>query len=300
MKKYIILPLVCVALAACEKTIDFDIPYDPPKLTIDVKLQSEQIPKAIVGTSQFSMSSKNPKLDSLSEVFLYEDGILIDEFLPRRYSSNIYDSQGRPITAYYYEGNYLPMPGHTYEVKAQREGFTEASGSGYMYEPVEIFQSNYDTETGDLVVSFVDPAGEGDYYRVSIFPRGQGSDSYYNSIFGTYDPTIEFFETEDIDDFFDTNGLTFGYAGYLKDEFFDGKLKKLKLVYYGGYEEEPQTNSFDIIIERITEDYYKHERSKALQFIDNPFSEPTPLYGNIKNGYGIVGTAGVSRVYIQP
>ena len=81
MKKYIILPLVCVALAACEKTIDFDIPYDPPKLTIDVKLQSEQIPKAIVGTSQFSMSSKNPKLDSLSEVFLYEMECYLTSFV---------------------------------------------------------------------------------------------------------------------------------------------------------------------------------------------------------------------------
>ncbi|MGB0176850.1 MAG: DUF4249 family protein [Owenweeksia sp.] len=303
MKKYIILPLVALIAIACEKTIDFEIPYDPPKITIDTRLRTGELPRAIVGTSVYSLSAETPNLDSLSKVFLYEDNVLVDQLRPTRYNSDIFDNRGNFKPAYYYEGSYRPKADHTYEVRVQREGYQEARGSAYMYEPVNILQTFYDPQTGELIVSFFDPAGQGDHYRVSIFPRSAGNDFSYSMIFGSYDPTIEFFETDEFEDIFDTDGLSFGYAGYLTDEFFDGSLKKLNLVYYGDYEPSPdsmQTGSFDIVIERISRSYYLHERSKSAQTIENPFAEPTPIYGNINNGYGIVGTAAVSRVYIQP
>ena len=288
---------------ACEKTIDFEIPHDPPKITIDTRLHTGEFPRAIVGTSVFSLSADTPDLDSLSRVYLYEDNILVDQLLPKRYDQDIFDNRGNSKPAYYYEGNYRVQANHNYEVRAQREGYEEARGSAYMYEPVPIAQTFYDSKTGELIVSFVDPPGSGDHYRVSIFPRGSGDGYGYSTFFGSYDPTIEFFETDDFEDIFDEDGLSFGYAGFLTDEFFDGSLKKLNLVYYGGYEPSPdsaQTGSFDIVIGRVSQSYYLHERSKSAQTIENPFSEPTPIYGNVENGYGVVATSAINRVYIQP
>ncbi len=304
MKKYIFLSLIMATSVACEKTIDFEIPYDPPKLTIDAKLRTGELVKAIVGTSQFSLSTETPNVDSLSTVFLYEDGILVEEMQPRRYSSDIIDNRGEIKAAFYYEGTYRPQPDHTYEVRAQRDGFTEARGNAFMYAPIEIVRTFYDSANGELSVSFTDPPGMGDYYRISISPRSSDATDF-STLFGSYDPTIEFFETDDFDDLIDQDGLSFGYAGYITDEFFDGGLKKLKLIYYGeGGPFAPQpipgmNGSFDIIIGRVSRSYYLHERSKSAQTIETPFSEPTPIYGNVENGYGIVATSAIARVYIQ-
>ncbi len=303
MKKYLFLSSALFVLWSCEKTIDFEIPKDPPRITIDAKLQTDTWPRAIVGTSEYSLSPGSPSVDSLTNVSLYEDGRFVERLSPKRYDSDIYDNFGNPTPAYYYEGGYRPAAGHTYEIRATRNGYEDAVGRAFMYESVNLTGSNYNSETGDLEVSFSDPPGRGDYYRISIFPRGNSGNEYYDSYFGSYDPTIEFFEFDEFDDFLVDDGLSFGYAGYLSDEFFDGSVKKLKLVYLIGRFGEPgSTNKdpFDVIIGRVSESYYLHERSKAAQTVENPFSEPTPIYGNVENGYGIVATSSNSRVYIQP
>lgn len=291
MKK-VIFPLLILALfSSCEevfeKTIEYEIPEEPARQVIDTKLEAGKKPAVFISTSEYSMGQKDPKLDTLARVKLYENGSFIEEL--------------SPIGDGYYEGQYLTKYGQSYKVEAIRSGYETAYGESLIPLPAVITSgvlSRVDEEF-KLEVTFADPPGQGDYYffYVSLVQTGQeGGQRLY---FHTLDPTVEVFES--YDDPFEQEQGTFGDAGYISDQYFDGIHKKLVLTSVDRFGPGPIDSSYRVQFNlyRIGDDLYRHEKSKAAQRSsgDGLFAEPVQVYSNIRNGYGIV--AGASRSFIE-
>ncbi len=287
MKK-IFLPLIALSLlSSCEemfeKTIEYEIPQEPSKITIDSKIIAGDSVFALVGTTVYSMSNKDPELDFEASLRLYEDGNFLEELTPTTEKG-------------YYSGRYTTRAGHTYSLEAQRDGYTTAFGSTELKQPVVVNSAEAVTSQNGyrLSVSFNDPPQAGDYYFFTIsLPTPWSADEII--YFSTIDPTVEVFES--FNDPFSDEG-TSGTRGYLSDQYFNGKEKKLQLNLNNYYFEPTPDSTTEAYFNlyRISEDYYLHKRSVgAYSNSDGIFGEPVQIYSNVINGYGIVGGASGSR-----
>lgn len=291
MKKVIFPILILAIFTSCEevfeKTIEYEIPQEPARQVIDAKLEAGKIANVFISTSEYSMGQKDPKLDTLARVKLYEDGSFVEEL--------------SPLSDGYYEGQYLMKYGKSYKIETIRSGYETAYGESLIPLPAVITSGTLSQVNNEfkLEVTFVDPPGQGDYYffYVSLVQAGQeGGQRLY---FHTLDPTVEVFET--YDDPFEQEQGTSGDAGYISDQYFDGINKKLVLTSGNYFGPGPIDSTYRVQFNlyRIGDDLYRHEKSKAAQRSsgDGLFSEPVQVYSNIRNGYGIV--AGASRSFIE-
>src|SRR5690606_40002438 len=104
-------------------------------------------------------------------------------------------------------------------IEASHKGMTTAYGSDFLKEPVPITEHRYDTASSVFSVSFTDPPGRGDYYRIR-FIMNNSAKNYYRNYFSTKDPSVEFFSDEDIlgiDLDFEGSGENFGFTWFLSD-----------------------------------------------------------------------------------
>jgi hypothetical protein len=85
----------------------------------------------------------------------------------------------------------------------------------------------------------------------------------------------------------------------LSDVGFNGRNMIWKVFYDNVINNEPKSGTFGL--QSINLDAYLFEQSSKLYFEtrNNQFAEPTTLYSNIKNGYGIFTLSAVSEFYLQ-
>ena len=302
---FLLFSLGMILLAGCEKAIDLKIPVDPPQLTMDVRvIAGHDSVAALVGISTYSLSADEPDSPDDAEVFLYEDDQLVGQMFPQRRDGFF----GRPTTIYYYTLDFRPQPGRTYKVEARHPDFATISGQDFVPAQVELdsvvmtFPDN--SFQPEVSIYFTDLPGAGDFYQIkgiyqSFYIDGNNDTIVFQSIvsFNTQDQLLEIFG--EFEDPFGGSTERYGEIGYLTDDAFDGRQRKLVVrPQYGGLVDSNET--FFVELTHITEDYYRHEKSKASNFdSDNPFTEPVSLYGNIRNGYGIVAGGAVSRKEVE-
>lgn len=292
MKRILSASLILLLFASCEKVIDYKIPEEPSKITIDAKIAAGDSLFALISTSVYSMSNEEPILDSNFDVRLYEDGNFIEKL---EYAEN----QAGYYYAGFYRSIYKPSAGHSYKVMVNRNGYEQAFGETRIPEPIKITSASLDTTAyeGHIKVTFQDPSGEGDYYKFTLALKN-GVSYQGDLFFTTYDPTMEIFT--DQGDFLEDDQSKSGYVAFLSDRYFDGQQKTITcdVSYYGN---EQNTSEVIITVSHITEDYYKNEKTKAAQSQgDEIFSEPVQIYSNIINGYGIVAGEAPSSITVKP
>jgi Domain of unknown function (DUF4249) len=83
------------------------------------------------------------------------------------------------------------------------------------------------------------------------------------------------------------------------DANFNGKNIIWKVFYDNNIRNAPQSGSF--FLNSTTRDAYLFEQSEKQYYEtrDNKLAEPTTLYSNIKNGYGIFTLSAVSQFYLE-
>lgn len=169
------------------------------------------------------------------------------------------------------------------DVLVEIKGIDKKLNSGSYYN--NIFKS------GKISVKFQNKKDRPDYYMLSLEDHwsANGGPRYYG--FSSWKSTYP--NVESIADYMSQNG---GQFFFFKDDFNDGKQINFELTtsseynYIGGGSAD-SLEKYRINLYSLTEDYYKHLFTiKTAQSNEgNAFTQPTQIFCNIKNGYGIFG-----------
>lgn len=144
------------------------------------------------------------------------------------------------------------------------------------------FDKNGNYDGVEIKLKFKDNANEHNYYMITFNS---------NSLYPTFDNS------------FNEPGLEYINEKIFIDDFaFDGKTKTLKFfVYRYAGEYMNYSGMVEFYLFHLDESLYKYQLSlqKQISIGSSPFSEPVMVYNNIKNGYGICGSASYTKVKVD-
>ncbi len=334
MKKLIYIIIAStLALAACEKTLDFPFEYKKPKLVLNCVLSNTSEIDFSISRSMHILDTKEIVKISDADVIIFEDGNPL-QVVP------VSDGEGN------YHAAYIPKAGHTYKFQVSKDGFETIESEVTMPNPTTINSISGKQKSND------DGYYYGDEFDVSLnFSDIPDNENYY-MIYVTSDlpeDMKEYFDENymySVEDLFDKNyklnlecndiSVSSGYGGtllYMADEVISGENYTIKFsaqdyrdirgIFYGliyedddyyykdGEEGEGEDDDegesiedlpfyreyeYKLIVHlrSVNKDYYQYQKSYDLYIENdgNPFSEPTLVKTNIKNGLGILGAAG--------
>lgn len=164
--KYIALFVILPGLTSCEKYLEYEGDYAPPRLVLNGLAQTDSVFRVDLSASR-SFLEAGPLLPMVNGVV------------------RIFDEEGAEVEvlthqgAGRYKGNFEPIPGKAYTVRAQSGSFPEAWATDRV--PVKVPILALDTlrieteEFGfsnvqyDLGVRFTDPANTENYYLLEVY-----------------------------------------------------------------------------------------------------------------------------------
>ena len=184
----------------------------------------------------------------------------------------------------------IPADGATYRIRAEVSGYdvveaTQKMPAVAMLDSVRyvkdgaVVQDGIDTYKADEFTYFLkDPAELGNYYAVQglYYNSRQNNNSY---------PQILYQQSLD----------KLAQSGFLSDKSFNGKAYNWR-NHGRFYFSMNKGDRLEYSLFNTTSEAFLFTRSKELNenAKDNPFAEPTILYSNIKNGYGLFALSTVS------
>lgn len=287
--------IVMFALASCEKNVEVKVPKHEPKLALYSVNTPDEIFTATVSKS-IGILEYNPNVDlQVTDAFvrLLDDGLVVDTLT--------YDA-----TEQRYKSDVLAEMGHSYTLQANTNetaayataGFTNNVGVNNIERIQNAKVDNNGNPMDELIVSFSDPAVSTDYYRVTLF---YDNSVYFYWCIQSNDPSIE----NPSDDLAGESCLS--QSGiYLSDALFNGTEKQLHL-FVDHFALETFVDEFGNVVtpklrfEYLTEDYFRYLKTYDFaQWNDgNPFAEPSNVYSNVHNGFGVFAIVGKSEYEIQ-
>lgn len=320
MKKFLnyIILFLLILTCSCEKTLDFPFEYKEPKLVLNCILTADEEIDFSISRSMHILDSKEIVNITDADVLLYEDGRLLNVIAR-------HNGEG------YYHINYKPQVGRMYKFVVSKDKFKTIEAEVEMlarpsFESVKLrkkpIPEEYDNEF-ELEIKFTDAGNSNDYYMIWLeaLPNDEiasfleeqyaiyqedGSYYYYNDLSvwcddviaeSTYTNNAIFFSDEMINGSdcsikFSGNDYTllspFEQLNQLQYTTDTAEIDLASYSFYEGYE-----YKFLVNFAAISKDYYLYLKSYNMYFENsgNPFSEPTPVRTNIKNGIGILGAA---------
>lgn len=290
MKRHYIAALLAITgLASCEKEITVNVPEYTPLLVVNSDTEVGDTMRVSVGKSISILKFKNGQDLSVrdAQVLLLKSGKIVDTM---KYDAMLND----------YNSKTIAEDGGMYEVRVNAPGYKEASASTIVPSFVKIesiqriAKARLDMDgmpQDELRITFKDPASAGDFYILSFTKDNTSGDTsmFYSSCINTVDASIESVSNEQIDQ----NTCLNGNAIFIRDALFNGTTKELRVFINSAYLEPYSYGGtvYRVIaaLQHVTEDYFKFRKSYqfAIENGDNPFSEPTNVFTNVKNGYGV-------------
>lgn len=297
MRYFILSVFALFLLASCEKDIKVVVPPHESKLVVNsITMEGDTIEVMVgksVGVNDYNY--KRSQLITDANVVLTVDGVA---------QALTYD-----VISGTYRSKAVAEKGKAYLLKVSAKGYQDVEASTYVPALVSITSAGVinnarnTTSNGpqdELKLKFTDPAAASDYYVLRILP---GQDySIQDSIYGyqnysystcvtSSDPSIEdqYGDPLSGDECMNSSEILFG------DGLFNGKEKELKVYIYSGFFQSyaitANGDTLKPVVElwHISEGYYKYMKTVRYSMNNegNPFAEPTSVYTNIKNGYGI-------------
>lgn len=279
-----------IMFSSCEKEVIIDVPEHQPRLVVNSEVLDDTIAIS-VGKSIDVLKHKYG-----TDLYL-KNAIVMLETTGKAAEQLKYDE-----SAGYYKATTAVQPGVEYKIRVSATGFEDASAVTKSPQPVAIksVQRIKDVrldmsgmKQDEIRLTFEDDATQDNYYivRVNI---GYMPDSFSNYVgttcVNTTDPSVEsiYDETIDQNTCIESDGI------FLRDDLFNGKTKELRLYITSDMlnpAQIPGVGEVYATIEllHVTEEYFKYLKSFRYASINsgNPFAEPTNVYTNITNGFGI-------------
>lgn len=302
--RYITILSCSALLSSCEKQINVKTPAFQPTLTVYSHTAMDTFITAQIGRS-VDVKKYNGSQDLAirnASLSLYKDGQLLQVM---HYND----------TAQCYTSTVLPAPGSNYKIVASAQDYTTIEGECTTPSIVPIndviitpnVRINKDGNTLDQVdINFTDPASANDYYIISLISGadvlyGQQDNGSFTCV-STNDPSVDEYNA----DIFSSDNCLPSNDIVVQDGYFNGNTKRLTLFVQSGSLAPyigiaNDTGYAEVKMYHVTEAYIKYKKTSqyASDNRGNPFAEPTNVYNNIKNGYGIFSTASFSTKVIK-
>ena len=229
MKKLIYIIIAStLALAACEKTLDFPFEYKQPKLVLNCVLSNTSEIEFTVSRSMHILDTKEIVMIPDADVIIFEDDKPL-QVVP------VSDGEGN------YHAAYIPKVGHTYKFQVSKDNFATIEAEVKMTSPTVINslsgkqKSNEDGyyygDEFDVNLNFNDILNEENYYMIYVtsdFPaemKEYFAENYMYSVENLFDKNYTLnLECNDI-------SVSSGYEGtllYLADEIISGENYTIK------------------------------------------------------------------------
>ena len=295
----LLLGAATVLFASCEKEVSLKIPPMTPKLTIVAYNVLGDYISAQVGSTVSMVDYRHVKAIYIEKanVKLYTNGIFTQNMM--------WDSSSQE-----YYSDIVAETGKQYNIKVVNSGFSEVEATANTSSQVKIDsfeqirkarKSDNGAWQDELIVTFTDPPGLGDYYIIKVQPD-EDTINYgqFNSNFCLYssDPSIETVSDDPVgfNTCLDNNGV------FIRDALFNGGKKQVKIY----WSNEPTGTFIDSIhyhieLLHVSEAFFRYYKSYmvAKNVSGDPFSEPINVYSDVKNGYGIFAVVSSDRKTIE-
>ncbi|MCD6062135.1 MAG: hypothetical protein K0R82_46 [Flavipsychrobacter sp.] len=295
----ILVPVLAIVAGSCTKEIKVDVPEHQPSLVISSNTSVDDTFRVQIGKSAAILKYK-PNLDlSVSDatVVLYEGDKALGAMVHNK-ADGIYTAAA------------IAEAGKKYTIKVSAPGFTQAEATSDVPSAVKIKSiKRYPNarvdidgmQQDEIRISFDDPSGVGDFYILRLLmPTVQDSfmngEYVYSTCVNTNDPSVESIYNESIDQ----NTCLSSDGIFFRDALFNGTTKELRLfvasnvllpvedfngtLFYPGIE-----------LHHVPEALFRYQKSYqfASENMGNPFAEPTNVYSNVVNGYGIFSVVSI-------
>jgi hypothetical protein len=289
-------------ILGCEKEIDLKIDEDQSKLVLNAWLKTEQHPVLEINRSTFIFDKRGTDRMEDAEVILFEDNEEIG-FL-EHFGSGFYKNENINI-----------KPNKEYKIIAKADGFDNVTATEKSSEKLKDNDFDFDYETisnphgsnyqsiSDVKLTLKDKASAEDIYLFLVKDTYK-SWSNENPEDTTYNEHIIYLESSDtqLEYVYFPN---LGQIQILKDELFNGneytvRFRTNDLRIYKFNDGERSSVSQNIIeIHKISKSFYLYLKSIEYNQYPDPFTEPTQIYTNVKNGYGILATSAVTKIQVE-
>ena len=266
---------ILLLVLSCEKYLDMEITDTGRKPVVNAVFIADTFPVVKVFESKHILDNTHYKNISNAQVNIIVDGQLWS--LTYDTIKRIYTDTSLRISS---QSNVI-VNVDTYLGKAEGTTTVPIHVPILSCDTFPHFDKNGNYDGVELRLRFKDIANVHNYYMITF---------HSNSLYPTFDAYNE-------------PGLEYINEKIFLDDFaFDGKIKTLKFFVYryaGKY------MNYNGIIEfylfHLDESLYKYQLSlqKQINTGNSPFSEPVMVYNNIKNGYGICGSASYFKFKLE-
>lgn len=260
-----------LVLLSCKKYLDMDITDKGRKPVINALFIADSIPKISVYQSTHILDASQSPIITNANVILTTN---VQNTITLSYNNFLKQYTNSSISLH--EGDQIKLNVNTSIGNAEVEVTIPSKIKILNIDTFPHFDNSGNKQGIEIKLSFNDPSASKDYYIIYT-----QNGSYLNTIsYEGNDPAIE-----------EINNRLF-----ISDLTFNGKQKNISLIYYNNYDMY-SSNILYIYLMHVDENYYKYAYSayKQQESDNSPFSEPVIVYNNIKNGYGIVGTANIFK-----
>ena len=304
--------LALLTLFSCEKDLEISVPTSPPQLVVNSVFSQDSLWRIEVSTS--ASPGQNLSIRSLKhpEIQLTEDGNLIKDLVVDSSfaSPGFFGDRVTDVSIYFQRTmTSRPQPGHSYSIEVSYPGFRTVSAVASVPMPVLINRKT-NLQSQSLIVV------EGKQMRRFQFSILDSPDSRYYGIEvfktendGTNPQRIQFYSADQVfaeniqfdEDARVTQDGRFydpSRAVFFSDETFSGKERNFSI--YLDADLDPSTPIYVRALTLSDELYHfvvAYQRQQ--QNSGNPFAEPTQVYTNILNGYGIFAGYSVSETALN-
>lgn len=283
---YLAALLALLLLGSCEKEVKFDLPSSGKGLVLNALLKKDSTLAVRVSFLK-SLNQQTNTEPNIAIVKLYKNGVWVEDLTTKMIGG-----------FKYYTGTTVLNTGEAYKVTAEVTGYDMAEGTDFIPEMTQTSEEKLLLIQGDeanLNFRLHDPSGK-NYYRIRLLgqtpyqePGLPPDTSYYPNFFSIKNADLA--ETS-ID----------GYAiemdeFYTSDDLFNGQSKEIQMKFYnyGGQ------GKYILEVTTLTEASYNYFKTKndAKNNNNDPFTEPSIVLSNVKNGKGIVGGLAYKKVRLQ-
>ena len=316
MKKFILLTISAIFLTSCEKEIEFNGEQTDPRLVINSIVDVGQPVKAHVSKSLFFLDNEGTtSAPADTQVELWVNNAPKETL----HTADTTYINGRPIV--WFESHYCPVVGDIIKITASANGFENVEGTtsalpssvefrlaDKTVKEIDSYYITYDDEDSalyvygqmDIIVEITDPnPGKTDLFRLWIQMNDYDIDTVDQYYASNYYVSHEF--TDPVfgasiatNDYVDISNLDTRPEGVFSDALFDGGSYQIKVPLYFNLTRRDNTDpdffQVPVMIEHLSKEYYYYlntceQGSEIASF----FAEPTQVYSNVTNGFGIVG-----------
>lgn len=277
-----------ISLVSCEKEVKFNLDNKEEAIVLNAFLKKDSTVAARVSFLK-GLNQKTNLEPNNAVVNLYENDVFVETLQPSTIGSYKYYVSQKQLST-----------GKQYKLTVEVAGFDKVEGSDFIPEMPQA--------SGDGKLFVTSSANEGDVYNLHFdLQNTSTAKSYYRikvmSWYRTWTPTNPdtllyrqayfSFKNADMGET-SIDGYSETYEEYyFTNEVFNGNSSKeiqLKLYpNFGGVGSDTATYTLEVT--SLTEASFNYLKTKSDAKYNNndPFTEPSVIYSNIKNGLGIVG-----------